>query len=319
MRLKLDYCKKGEVAKVIEVMRQSGEWDDWKQKYLEHNWIEVARTFRGIVESQGKLGIILVLKDGPKVVGTLPLARIGKESLLFGCSGILKKYANEGDVLLDKELFQKIPRFYKTLLSYTRPSSLQWLPAPFRVEKLKDMEDLLQNWDTLPEFFRKSINIYGPFDYCEFLPDEQRRSKEKKIKTSKIGNFQPLLNSKSEIFSSTKSLKLTMDLYKKFGLYLSRFIISDPKVKAVCFAGSPGLSGSGYTDCCFIFCRDRDVSIDKTLTKAATFYRTQGKRRFLVLLPPGFLRNTRYLRFIKPLCQIFYDIPSNRKWRTGYF
>ncbi|MFH1840770.1 MAG: hypothetical protein ABH807_01275 [Candidatus Shapirobacteria bacterium] len=318
MGLIVDYCQEREVNKVIEVMCQSGEWDKPKQEYLGHDWTKVAHTFRGFVKSQGKLGIILVLKDGPKVVGALPLARVGDRSLLFGCSGILKKYVGEGDFLLDKELFQKIPKFYRTLLSYTRPSSLQWLPAPFRKKSLKNIEDLLQKWSTLPKFFSKSIDIYGPFNYCEFSSEKKRGLIKSGNQVNNVANFRPLSNSKSEIFDLNKSFKSTVHLYEKFDLYLSRFTFSASKAKVVCFAGSTGLSGSGYTDCCFVFCQDKNINLDKILVKAANFYRFKDKKRFFVLLPPSFLVKSQHLTFTKSLCQIFYDIPSNRDWRRRY-
>ena len=318
MGLILDYCQEKEVNKVIEVMCKSGEWDKPKQEYLGHDWTKIAHTFKGLVKSQGKLGIILVLKDGPKVVGALPLAKIGKKSLLFGCSGILKKYAEEGDFLLDRELFQKIPNFYQTLLSYTRSSSLQWLPAPFREKGLKNMEDLLQKWFILPEFFRKSINIYGPFDYCEFSSEKKRGLTRGGNRVNNTTDFRSLPNSRSEIFDLNKNFKSTVNLYEKFGLYLSRFTFSTSKAKVTCFAGSTGLSGSGYTDCCFIFCQNKSINLDEILVKAANFYQSKDKKRFFVLLPPGLSTTSQHLTFVKLLCQIFYDIPSNRNWRRRY-
>lgn len=318
MGLKIDYCQEKEVNKVIEVMCQSDEWDKPKQEYLGHDWAKVVHTFKGLVQSQGRLGTILVLKDGPKVVGALPLAKIGEKSLLFGCSGILKKYAEEGDLLLDRELFQKIPKFYQTLLSYTRPSSLQWLPAPFREKDRKTMEDLLQKWPTLPEFFRKSTDIYGPFDYYEFSFERKRNLIKGDNQANNASDFRPLPNSKSEIFDLNRSFKPTTSLYGKFSLYLSRFTISTSSVKVTCFVGSTGLSGSGYTDCCFVFCQDKSINLDEILVKAANFYQSKDKKQFYVLLPPGFLAKNQHLTFIKPLCQIFYDIPSNREWRRRY-
>lgn len=318
MGLKLEYCKKDEVIKVIEVMRQSGEWDGWKQRYLEHNWEEIAHTFEKIVRSQGELGIILVLKDGVKVVGALPLVRIGRESLLFGCSGVLEKYAEEGDALLDKELFPKIPEFYRTLLSYTRPSSLQWLPAFLRKRELKNMEDLLQTWHTFPEFFRKSINVLGPFNYCELLLKKVKRREKKDEILEKIKDYQLFPRLVSKAFDLDKDYKQITNLYRKYGLFLIRQIIFFPKLVAVCFAGSLGFSGSGYADSCLIFSSGRGIDLNEVFKEIAAFYDSQNKERAFIFFPSGISCNLQNVAFIKSLYQIYYDIPAHRDWRRRH-
>ena len=57
MSLKLINCKTTEVGKAIEIMCESKEWDDWKQKYLGNNWNDVIQTFKKIIKSRGELGL----------------------------------------------------------------------------------------------------------------------------------------------------------------------------------------------------------------------------------------------------------------------
>lgn len=318
MNLKLVYCNNNEIFKAIDVMCQSGEWDEWKQNYLEHNWKEVASTFKGIIKSKGKLGIILLLKDGLKTVGVLPLVRIGKKSLLFGCSGVLEKYVFQGDMLLDKELFAKIPKNYQTLLAYARPTSLQWVPLPFRKKTIKNMEDLLTVWHTFPVFFRKSINIVGPFSYCELLLQkiEEKNGQGKNIE--KIEDYRSLPHLMFEIFDLNENYQQITNLYKEYNLCLLRQIISFPECIAVCFSGSRGLSGSGYTDSSLIFLSEKKIALDKVFKRLAIFYKAENKKRAFVLFPSNISSNSQDIFPIKSLYQIIYDVPSNRNWRKQY-
>lgn len=318
--LKLKFCQKNEVNKAIEIMCKSGEWDERKRNYLGQNWKEVVNTFEAIVDSKGKLGIILVLKNKKRVVGVLPLVRIGGNTLLFGCSGILEKHLKEGDFLLERKLFEIIPSSYQTLLAYTRPTSLQWLPFPLRSLKMKNMEELQKNWPSLPKVFQKSINIYGPLDYYEVLLSKITSPYfliKKEVKYPR--NNQSPLPFRHEPFNEKENFKEITDRYKQFGIELYRKIFSNPMAKTVCFAGSLGLSGSGYTDSCLILPINPSVNLSSIFKGIKDFYRQKNKRQFFILVPSGHSVIGKNINFIKSLWQIYYNIPLNRRWRKNFF
>jgi hypothetical protein len=309
-----------ELNKIVDIMIESGEWDEWKLSYLKEDWASMLRNFKKLLYSE-ELGEVYVIEEDEKIIGAIPLVRIGRESLLFTCAGVLPEHKEEVMRKIDKELFDILPFRYKILMNYTRPTSSGVVPHFLKERGIKNTREMYERMKNLPNFIQHSIKISPPYWYMEkkieadTKLDEKIAHEEKRKNKAKACIEKYLMKEFIKAYDIFERKKIE-ELYGKYGLTSKIIVLQEEKACGILLNYPFGLTPSGYLNSTYLL-GERSLNL---LEKVEKCYFTLNQRRVLLFVPEK-LRNLfegEGYQPVKPLHQVFYYIGENRKWRSKH-
>lgn len=315
--MELRRARTDELNKIIDLMISSGEWDEWKLGYLKEDWLSAMNTFRTIITNPN-LGGYFIFEDKSEILGAFSVARAGLNSLFFNCAGIKEENAEEIENAIDRELFYNIPEEFNFIINFARPNSSETIPQILKNEGIKNVKEMHQFKEQIPDFLRKSITISSPFWYMERrIGGDVNNVVRNKI----VVNEQDLEclkeHLKTEFLDSIniQNRGYIEGLLTKYNLSAATHIINKPEGKSLSIAYPHGWTVSGYSSSSFIF-SDNPSEIIKDIEKNVPIF--TGRRLIFVEEKMKEKYEKLGFRAIKPLHQIIYNIRENKKWRCKF-
>jgi hypothetical protein len=317
--MEIKQASPGEMEAMIRLLIETGEWDSWKLNYLKENWESTISTLTAVLNNED-LGGFYVLRENGILIGVLPIVRVGKEGLFFSCLGVKTEFSVRASTIIDTNFFGVLPRGYKILMNYTRPSSTGVVPKFIRDDfGINNASEMFERSKELPSFIQDSITISPPFWYMERQVEESRGLqdfmfwKNSNIVPSEIQSFF------GEQFIETFDIfdrKTIAEIYRKHGFQIDMRTARIAETILLCLCYPYGLTPSGYTNATYVIGPCSQALVDNL----SSLYSGRGEKRLLVFVP-SLLRNS-FERFgfkaIKQLHQIFYDIKKNSEWRQEF-
>ncbi|MEM5882772.1 MAG: hypothetical protein QXS37_02430 [Candidatus Aenigmatarchaeota archaeon] len=316
--MELRKAKPVELKKIVKIMIESGEWDGWKLSYLHENWKIAMNHLKKVIENE-ELGSFYVINHKNRIVGAVPLVRIGVKSLFFTCAGLIKKYEKEAMELIERDLLEILPSQYKILMNYGRPTSNGAVPKFLEEEfGIKNNMMMFKRYDELPEFLKQSIKLSPPYFYVEKIVKKEGTLPQKFLPPEVYWKkIEKLINSEFvEAFDLKERTKIEK-IYKEYKMNCKVRVVGSGSSLTLFINYPFGLTPSGYLNAVYFLGKNIE---DRRIKEAESYYFSVHRRLL------GFIKEDYYHLFkkkdftiIKLLQQIFYNIPENRKWRREMF
>jgi hypothetical protein len=309
-----------ELNKIVDIMIESGEWDEWKLSYLKENWTGMLLNLKKLLYIED-LGEVYVIEEDEKIIGAIPFIRIGKASLFFACAGILPEYKEEAMRKIDEELFDILPSRYKIIMNYTRPTSTGVVPRFLKEMGIKNAREMYKEVKNLPNFIQRSIKISPPYWYMEkkiethIKLDRKITHKEKCKNKSKACIERYLMKEFIKAYDIFERREIE-ELYRKYGLTSEMIVLQEKEACGILLNYPFGLTPSGYLNSTYLL-GERSLDL---LEKVEKCYSTLNQERILLFIPEE-MRNLfekKGYQPVKLLHQVFYYIEENRKWRSRH-